>query len=416
MVNACALGFSTENDGETNTTVLNRILCENDDVIVSFPGIYRLTGPVILNTGNHLKFGTGTTVVRERAADGDNGNLFINKGAFTAEYDEDISLEGLHLVTNGVERKDARDGGTRTITGLRGHVAFFYVKGLYVSDMLVTDLGACDYAIQISDFEDVTVENVQAEGMKDGIHFGPGKRFILKNCRFRTYDDDIALNCSDYSVSNPNIGSIEDGIIENIVDLPGQYTESMFLRILVGTPLTWHPGMTVYHSDAVINDGRMYRVVMNTDNVSYTSVTPPTHEDGFVTLDGIRWLRTNKGYSAEQLSVPAGCKNIVVKNAFLEQKRNIAVMIYTDYSEYLKSYHSGSPVPEVEGISFENVQVLKPVKHFMYIGTPVNDLQLSHCSLGDSDIEWEQNPRMAKYQAPEIGLYDTQAVIRQKNG
>ena len=414
MINACALGFSTENDGIKNTEVLNRLLSENSDVLVAFPGVYRLTGPVILSSGNHLRFCTGATVLRENCPDNDNGNLFINRGAYTAIPDEDISLVGLHLITDGVSHRSPTAGGTRSILGLRGHVAFLYVRRLYISDFLVTDLTAMDYAIQISDFEDVTVDNVQAEGMKDGVHFGPGKRFVLKNCRFRTYDDDIALNCADYSVSNPNFGTIEDGIIENVVDLPGLPTESMFLRILVGTPRLWEKGMTVYHSDAVVHDGKLYRVAMNTDNTPYVSDNPPTHEHGMAVVDGIRWFRTNYATPKDELLLPAECRNIVCKDVFLEQKRNIAVMVYTDYSEFLKSYHAGSTMPKVEGLSFENVQVLKPVEHFLYVGTPLTDLSFKDCHLGSADVQLEQNPRMPAYPDPDMTVLGENVKVSRK--
>lgn len=407
-------GFLPGGDAIRNTELLNRLLTENGDVTVDAPGVYDLTGPVFLNSHNHLTFAPGTTVRRVPAPDGFNCNLFINRGAFTGAYDEDISLAGLHLVTNRVEHSAPTPARSETISGLRGHVAFLYIRGLLISDMIVTDLSPCDYAIQVSDFENVRIERIHAEGLKDGVHFGPGHGFVLRDCAFRTYDDDIALNCSDYSVSNPNLGTIEDGLIENITDLPGQKTDSFFLRFLVGSPRPWTKGMQVWHSDAVVNDGKMYRVVMSPDNKCYTSLTPPTHETGFAMHDGITWVRTNLGYTEEELLKPACCRNIVCRNVYMEQPRELAMLMYMDNSEFLRSYHEGSPVPEITGIVFENLQVLKPIAHLLDCWTKIGDVTFKNCDLGGADIRIEKNKLLGDYPDPDLRFENTEHRITRK--
>ncbi len=390
-------GFLPSNDAIKNAKALNDAVKDGGDIIVSLPGVYDIGDTVYLKSGTHLYFSEGVTLRRTEDKNGDNGNLFINEGAFTGKYDEDISITGLHLVTNGVQSTPAEIGGTKTITGLRGHIAFLYINNVRLSGIKITDLSLKDYAIQISDFSNATVENCHLEGQKDGVHFGPGKGFAVRNCTFRTDDDAIALNCFDYSVSNPNCGDIEDGIIENCIDLSGEYAEPFFLRILLGGWTKWTKGMTVYHSDAVVHEGRLYRVVMRPDNEAYTSLTPPTHEDGFCELDGIRWVRTHKGYKENELPLTASCRNVTVRNTVLMRPRNTQVLIYSSYDEYVRSYHRGFPVPDVSGIVFENIQILSECKKAVNIITKTDPIVFRNCYLGGSAIHQEQNQQMAPY-------------------
>ncbi len=401
-MNAKNFGFSPVNNGAENALALNKAI-QNEKVInITVPGIYDIADTVYLRSGTHLYFSEGVTLRRTEAENGDNGNLFVNEGAFTGKYDNDISISGLHLITNGVQSTPAEIGGTKTITGLRGHIALLYVNKVRLSGIKILDLSLKDYAIQISDFTDAVIENCHIEGQKDGVHFGPGKGFRVSGCTFRTDDDAIALNCFDYSVSNPNCGDIEDGVIENCIDLNGEYAEPFFIRILLGGWTEWKKGMTVYHSDAVVHGGKLYRVVMRPDNEAYTSVTPPTHEDGFCELDGIRWVRTHKGYKADALPFTASCRNITVRNTALYRPRNTQVLIYSAYDEYVRSYHRGYPVPDVSGIVFENVQILSNCKKAVNIITRTDPIVFRNCYLGSNIISQEQNLQMSPYPESEI--------------
>lgn len=391
-------GFSPDNNGEQNAIVLNKATETDNDIFVSRPGVYDIADTVFLRSGNRIRFGEGVTLRRIPSKNGDNGNLFINIGAFTGEYDKDISISGLHLLTNAVECLPPEAGGTKTITGLRGHIAFMYVKNIRLEGITIADLSSKDYAIQISDFYDAEVVNCRLEGLKDGVHFGPGKKFAVRNCHFRTYDDAIALNCFDYSTSNPNCGSIEDGIIENCFDLKGIPTEAFFLRILVGSLRNWEKGMQVYHSDAVKHNGKIYRVVMQPGNEAYTSVTPPTHEKGFDTLDGIKWVRTHIAYNEASLPLTASCKNVTVRNISLLQPRNTQFFIYAEYSEYVKSYYRGCPIPDVQNIVFENIQVLCDTKHITNIITKTDPIVFKNCIFNTSTVKQEQNLQMMPYE------------------
>lgn len=397
MKNAKDFGFLPANDAIKNAKALNDAVRSGGDIIVSVPGVYDIGDTVYLKNGTHLHFSEGVTLRRTEDKNSDNGNLFINEGAFAGEYNEDISITGLHLVTNSIQSTPEESGGTKTITGLRGHIAFMYIKNVRLSDIKITDLSLKDYAIQISDFSNAIVENCHLEGLKDGIHFGPGNDFAVRNCSFRTADDAIALNCYDYSVSNPNCGDIENGIIENCTDLKGEPTEAFFLRILVGGWKKWEQGMTVYHSDAVVHNGKLYRIVMHPDNEAYTSLTPPTHETGYCELDGIRWVRTHKGYKENELPFTASCRNITVRNIVFMQPRHTQMLIYSAYDEYVRSYHRGNPVPEVKNIVFENLQIHCKTENLINIITKTDPIIFKNCRLNGSIIKQEQNTQMAPY-------------------
>ncbi len=394
-INAENFGFLPENSGLENTAALQNAVNSGHYVSVSRQGIYDMAGTVRIPSDTNLNFSDGVILRRVPLEDSRlEGNLFINEGAFSGRFNENITLSGAHICVNGVESAGASPESKNVIAGLRGHIAFLYIKNLTVEDITITDLMKKDYAIQISDFENACVCRAHLEGLKDGIHFGPGRNFTVKDCKFRTFDDAVALNCADYSVSNPNFGSISDGLIENCVELPGYKTESFFIRILAGTARQWKKGMTVYHSDAILTHRGMYRVVMRPDNTPYVSVTEPDFEDGYKELDGIMWVRTHKGYSRERISAEAGCRNIVFRNIILENPRRRGVYIHTSFDEYLRSYYEGSKIPNVSDILFDGVKILKPVEHFAAVNMPVSNVRIINSSVDESDMLYEQNSQI----------------------
>lgn len=394
-INAAEYGFSKYSGGLENAAALKKAIENGCNIAVTEPGIYDIAGTVKLMSDTHLRFSNGVVLRRVPLENKYlEGNLFVNEGAFDGIYNENISISGAHIIVNGVESAGASPESKNVIAGLRGHIAFLYVKNLLIEDITITDLMKKDYGIQISDFLNVEVKRVHIEGLKDGVHFGPGKNFAVRDSKFRTYDDAIALNCADYSVSNPNFGTIQDGIIENCIELPGYTTGAFFIRILVGTSREWQEGMTVYHSDAILTEKGMYRVVMKPDNTAYTSLTKPDFDDGYRELDGIMWVKTHKGYKRENIEATAGCKNIVCRNISLEQQRYRAVYIYTSFDEYLRSYYRGSEIPEVSNITFDDIKILKPVNEFLATNTRISNVHIINSDITDSDIKYEKNSQI----------------------
>lgn len=369
-------GFSSENSGSANAAALQKAVDCGGTVIIDIPGKYYLADTVYLKSGSSLIFGGGVEIIRQSCS-GFNGNAFINRGAFTGETDKDISVKGLTLRVNGVESAPASEECKKTIVGLRGHLAFLYVENLTLENITVTGLADKDYGIQICNFRNVSVDTVYIEGRKDGIHFGPGKDFVLKNGVFRTGDDPVALNADDYSVSNPTLGDIENGLIENCRDLKEDKNDGFFARILSGAWGSWFKGMKVRQSDSVIHNGKLYRVVMTPSWEEYESVTPPDFEEGFRTLDGIRWAKT--GYEAPY---SACVKNITFRNISLEKPRSAAVAFWVEQNEYRRGLYPGAVLPSNGSFVFDNVRVLADIEYSVIVFTPVESITIRNSVFG----------------------------------
>lgn len=245
-------------------------------------------------------------------------------------------------------------------------------------------MGKMQFCIHICTFEDVIVDDVIIKGDKDGVHFGRGKRFTVRNGVFQTRDDAIALNAHDYSTSNPELGWIEDGVIENCTDLPdSEPTVGYFCRILAGAWVDWREGMEVQQSDTVVSQGRLYRVQNQPDGAVYRSLTRPTHQSGKRELEGINW-----GVVQEDVTYTAGVRNVVFRDIRLYKPR-IGFSVHFDNDKYSRSYYPGAPIPEQKQLLLQNVQVLhdRP-KALVLIATPLDALNISHSTFANGEINF----------------------------
>jgi len=269
--------------------------------------------------------------------------------------------------------------------GLRAQVGFIHIKDLVVENYTCTGLLHKDYGIQIADFENIRLEYLNIEGNKDGVHLGMGKGFVIRHGRFRTYDDPVALNAFDYSTSNTHVGWIEDGLVEDCYDLPQDSTVGYFCRILGGAWCEWYKGMKVQHSDTVVYNGRIYRVVMDPrDGKLYTSNTPPCHERGTECYDGINWVFTQNGSFLN-----TGCRNIVIRDIHLQKQRPHGISIDLNRDTYAQSYYPGSkPVPQGD-ILFENIYVENEIPCLLRSNYPTRDITLRNIDLKNSTIRFE---------------------------
>lgn len=352
--------FACANDGLQNARALQCALDTCGHVVIDCPGVYELGDTILLRSGMSIECVPGVILKRVIPSGMKYvGNAFINEGAYTGKCDRDIRLNGFTLDINGVESSLPSPENPKRIPGARGHLCFVYVRNLVIENVRVIGLKAKDYGIGVSDFENVHLEGLYAEGDKDGVHFGPGKGFVLKDSSFRTFDDPIALNASDYSRSNPNLGTIENGLIENCTDLNQEQTTGFFIRLLVGAWTDWEPGMTVRNSDAVVRDGKIYRVYMEPDGKSYISKTPPEFEKGFQVLDGITWIRTNLNGAAPY---QAEIRNITFRNLHMNKDRGAGIAVYCNDDDYLHSYREGAEEPVVSGLVFDTVTIDPKIK------------------------------------------------------
>ena len=397
VTNANDMGFLPGNDAYENSLSLQMAVDKKGEIIVNAPGVYEISEQIEIGSDTVLSFSEGVILKRMPSRSGKNGNAFINKGALKKEYDSNIEIRGLHLECAGVESDDF--GVNSRIVGLRAQVAMIYVRNLKVTDFWCHGLLKKDYAIQISAFENIYLDGLYISGDKDGVHLGWGSDFVIRNGKFCTYDDPIALNAFDYATSNTHVGWIENGLIENCTDLDAD-TVGFFCRILAGAWVKWYKGMKVQHSDTVAVNGRTYRVVMNpTDGKLYTSLTPPSHEKGVAEYDGISWTAVR---DTEELD--CGCRNIVIRNCILQKKRFAAIAFSMNSDTYAKSYYPGCRFVPQSNIVLDNIRVEGDVKYLLHSTFPSENVTIRNIDLKNTALCFERIKELSEVIYPTVNI------------
>lgn len=380
MTDASIYGFAPGKSGEENANALQQAVNGGGTIVISQPGVYDLSEPICIGDDTTLFFGAGVTIRRQPSNSLETGYVFVNKGAFTRTYNQNIKLIGLKLVCNGVVC--GKESAGKVVPGLRGHISFFYVKNLEIRDFQALDLPAKDFGIHICTFENIILENLRIEGRKDAVHLGRGNKFVIRHGIFRTYDDPIALNAHDYATSNPQLGWIENGIIEDCYDMDDHDTVGYFCRVLAGSWVDWEKGIEVQHSDTVVCNNRLYRVIMEPNGMVYRSVTPPSHHEGIQEYDGIRWVMVQ-----QEVTYNCGCRNVHFKDIFLQKKRPVAFSLHFDKDQYSRSYYPGSQAPIQENIIFENIYFQNDIPVLLSSRTPVDTVKLINSVVKNSEIQ-----------------------------
>lgn len=376
FTDAASFGFSVNETGVNNIIALQAAFDKGGTIVVSQPGIYKVSGTAFIGDNTALECGAG--VVFEKSNEkGRFTHIILNKGALTRTYNYNISITGLDIHVNNV------DWPMSTIYGLRGHLAFFYVKDLKIERFRCSGLVNGQFALHICTFEDLLINDVIIKGKKDGIHLGAGKRFKISNGVFQTGDDAIALVPGDWVSANPEYGNLEDGVIENCSDIPDDFLEGAFSKIVASAWLDWKPGIEVKHGDCVVSNGKMYRVVAALDNRVYKSVTPPNFESGMQVMDSINWLMFQK-----DTIHTAVVKNVVFRDIFLYSQRvPFQVMSYSN--KWAHSYYPGAQLPIQGPLAFENITMFSSnPKPLLSITTPLNLLYIRNSILKNNWIEF----------------------------
>ena len=383
MLSANQNGFLPGNDAFLNAQAFQKTVDNGGKIFVEAPGVYDLSETVEIGSNTKIYFGDGVQIRRHQSRTGRNGNAFLNKGALTHTYDYNISLIGLHLDCNGVESADL-DTDSRYV-GLRAQVGMIYVKNLVVDDFKCIGLLSKDYALQISAFDQIRLENLYVCGNKDGVHLGWGKDFVIRHGKFCTYDDPIALNAFDYARSNTHVGWIENGLIEDCWDLADDTTTGHFCRMLGGAWCDWYDGMQVQNSDTVCFGGRVYRAVLRPDGATHTSTTPPTHDFGLSVVDGIPWVCVR-----DEAVYDCGCRNIVLRDIKLQKKRNHrAISVALNMDAYARSYVKNcNPVP-MENIVMENIAIETEIPELFGADYPIQSVRLADTDLKDAKLRFD---------------------------
>ncbi len=395
FTNAADFGFLPDNSPANNVAALQMAFDKDGTIIVSTPGTYNLSGTVYIGSNTTLKCGSGV-IFRKVAAPEPFTHVILNKGALTRTYDSNIVIEGLHIEVNGVDKAFSE------IYGLRGQLAFFYVKDLRIERFRCYDVKEMQFCIHVCTFEDLIINDVIIKGMKDGVHLGLGKRFTISNGVFQTYDDAVALNAHDYATSNPELGWLKDGIISHCYDLPDEHPPiGFFSRILAGGWSDWQSGMEVQHSDSVIHNGRLYRVQAKPDKTIYKSVNPPVHESGTEVIDDIPWAMVQ-----DNVAYTAGVRNVTFRDISL-QKARTAFSLHFDHDQYSRSYYPNAEIPVQRQINLENVHV----QHdgdipLVRVNTPVDVIRLKDSAIKNNQIVFYDNNAMPDYKKTSLIIRD----------
>ena len=175
-------GFLPENDAVANSEAFQRCLDGGGRIKVRKAGEYKLCRTIYLDSDTDLEFADGAVLSRAEDDEGVAARfVLLNRGALTREYNDNICIKGLQLKANGIDAGKGRPVDIPTIVGMCCHTGFFYVRNLVLDGYTFLDLPPNDFAIQICTFENAIVENVHIEGMKDAVHFGPGRNFIVRH-------------------------------------------------------------------------------------------------------------------------------------------------------------------------------------------------------------------------------------------
>lgn len=397
FTDAASFGFSPSATGVENAKALQRAVDEGGTVLVSQVGIYNISNTVYLPSNTTLIF--GNNVFLKKVADPlPFSHVLINKGAASRTWDSHITVKGLHLLVNKVEVCDFKEA-----FGLNGQISFFYAKDVHIENFRCFDLGRVQFAIQICNFEDLFIGDLIIKGLQDGVHLGRGKRFTIRNCVFETFNTAIELNAQEDITSTPELGWIENGVVENCHDLGAIGTGNFFCAILAGSWLDWQEGMEVKRSDTVVSNNRLYRVEADPDGTIYRSYTAPNHQKGVVKHDGINWRLVQN-----DVQYTAGVNNIVFRDIFLNKPR-IGFTIHFDNNNFNRSYYPKAQVPIVQGISLDNVQVLntKNSNPILSINTPIDVVSVRNCRLHNNTIEFFGDTALEDYGRTYINLIGT---------
>ena len=130
---AAEFGFSPEASGVANAMSLQKALDEGGTVTVRRPGDYRIASTVLIGDNTTLDCGAGVRFVKSPEAK-KFSHVILNRGALTKTWNRNIIIRGLEISVNGVDCLKGK------VFGLRGQLAFFYVRDLRIERFRCLDL------------------------------------------------------------------------------------------------------------------------------------------------------------------------------------------------------------------------------------------------------------------------------------
>lgn len=350
VIDAAAFGFSPDAAPEVNARALQQA-CEGGKLRVEIrkAGCYRMGGPVWLDDDTEIVCVKGTLLKKATTY----SHMLINRGAMTGVTNVNITIRGLSISDAGLNSSPPPDSA---LQGLWGHLSFWRVKNLLISDFSCTEFAASQYCVQVVSFDGFTIENFIIRGKKDGVHLNSGRNFVIRNGRFCTGDDGIAINAGEWPGFTPEMGSINDGLIENIVDEPGGGCN--FARVITGAWTSWHSGMKFQRADIFAHDGRTYIVYPAPLGTNETvSVTPPTHTKGlWKSPEGINFICLQP-----DLWRQASITNVTFRNCTLNEGSR-GFLCQWEHGPWARLIHPDVPASEYPVIDIRLENVTKTVK------------------------------------------------------
>ena len=309
--NASDYGFLPSAEAAVNVAALQKALDGgNKTLVISKPGVYLLDKTVYIDDDTKIIFGAGVLLKKT----GSYTHVLINRGVLKRVWNKNISIDGLHINVNKVDRFVSEGDLTY---GMRGHLSLLRVRNAEITRFRCLDLGRGQFCLQVCAFDNLLIDNFEIRGDKDGVHIGTGRNFVIRNGVCETFDDAIALNAQDYPSCQPIQGDIEDGLIENITDVRKAKTSGHFARLLTGAWVDWHKGIRLQHGDTVKHGKNVYRTVMKLGTNEFASVEAPVHTQGVWTdSSGLRFIH-NQSDGCKQANI----RNVTFQNLHLRDKR-----------------------------------------------------------------------------------------------
>ena len=314
VVDPTEYGFSPDATPDVNRKALQRALDGGRRTVRStISGVYGLDQTVFIDSDTVLEFAPGTVLKKMKPY----CNVLVNRGAFSYGCDSNIVVRNVEISVNGMTSKSDVNSNA---PGLRGHFAFYRVKNVECHNFKCGDFIGSQYCWQAVDFDGLLLDGFTIRGKKDGVHLNCGRNFTIRNGVLRTGDDGIALNAGEWPGGcTPKMGSIENGLIENIVDEAGG--ERNFIRVITGCWKEWHSGMKLQRNDIFKVGKNVYCVYpMPLSAKEYVSLTAPTHTHGvWESPEGISFL-----FLQDDGETRADVRNVTIRNVRMECARSIA--------------------------------------------------------------------------------------------
>lgn len=325
VVTPAAYGFKPQGDPGGNRQALQKALDGGKRTVKIEKGEYWIDGTVFIDSDTTIECEKGV-VLRKAAV---YSQMLVNRGAYAYGSNENIVIKDLEIKCGPFDSTMPEDSNA---PGLRGQIAFVRCKNVKLLGFRCHEygiVGSNQYCVQFVGFDGVLVEDFEIVGGKDALHFDYGRNFVVRHGCFAADDDGVALNAGDWPGGvTPLIGSIENGLVEDVWDLPGHNCN--FSRVISGAWVDWQPGMKLQRNDLVRVGKNIYCVwpmprksvpdVPYEKGVEYVSNTRPTHSHGvWKSPEGI-----NFQYMQNDGNVRADIKNVTFRNCRMCTKGGIA--------------------------------------------------------------------------------------------